>query len=129
VKSPVFTHPLSSAPGSNKTSKGASMEETNYVKNVTLATELDKRVAFAEVVIGEIAIKGITVWRSSNGRLSVYFPSFRTAHRTFDDCVAVPPELRSEVEAEVIAAYRTKKSESDKSARPAMANSPVTTTK
>lgn len=90
------------------------MESNRYVESVTLATERDQKVGFADIKIGDIKVRGITVWRSGNGRMRVFFPSYSTAHRIFADCIDVPSELRSEIEAEVIAAYRTKKRESER---------------
>jgi len=54
-------------------------------------------------------VRGITIWRAGNGKLSVFFPSNSTAYHMFEDSVSLPPELRSEIEAEVIAAYREAK--------------------
>lgn len=90
------------------------MEQTKYVHRMTLSTERDKKVGFADIVIGNIAIKGITVWRSPSGKLSVFFPSYNVYGRIWDDCVEVPDDIRSEIEAEVIAAYRAEKRENER---------------
>ena len=84
------------------------MEEMKYLKSIKLATELDKKVAFAEVRVGNVAVKGITVWRSPNGKLSVFFPSQRIANY-WEDTIELPAETRTDIETEVIAAYRKQK--------------------
>jgi hypothetical protein len=91
------------------------MAEMKYLRRITLATELDKKVAFATVQIGDITIRGITVWRSAHGKLRVFFPSHWSAH-SHDESVELPAELRSEIEAEVIAAYRESKKEAEEKA-------------
>jgi hypothetical protein len=82
------------------------MAEAKYLQRMTLATEIDKRVGFASVKVGDIAINGITVWRSGNGRLSVLFPRYNAGNQIWLDTVEVTPETRAEIDAEVIAAYR-----------------------
>ncbi|MGO9590631.1 MAG: hypothetical protein ACLP3K_11380 [Candidatus Acidiferrales bacterium] len=89
------------------------MDPNKYVEKIALAVEREKKVGFADIRIGDIKVRGITVWRSGNGQLRVYFPRYRPEHRMFVDCVDVPPEMRSEIKAEIIAAYRAKKRESE----------------
>ena len=89
------------------------MEEMKYLQGITMATEVDKKVAFANVKIGEITVRGITVWRSGNGHLRVFFPRY-TRGLFWEDIVSVPPEIRSAIETEVIAAYREEKKEERK---------------
>jgi DNA-binding cell septation regulator SpoVG len=81
------------------------MRRKMNVERIEITNDLEKRVAFASVKIGEVVINGVTVWRSPQGRLRVFFPSFR---RTvgYDDVVSLAPDLRADVEAEVIAAYK-----------------------
>jgi len=69
------------------------MEEMKYLQGITMATELDKKVAFANVKIGEVTIRGITVCRSGNGHLRVFFPR----HTRASLCVSVfmEPSLSS----------------------------------
>lgn len=55
-------------------------------------------------------------WRSTesnstSGRLRVFFPSYHVAGSIWEDSVDVPPEQRSDIEAEIIAAYRDQKRE------------------
>lgn len=82
--------------------------EARYVQGITLATEVDKRVAFATVQFGGVVIRGVMVWRSRNGSLRVYFPSCRIGYG-LEDAVTLPAELRTEIEAEVISAYKEAK--------------------
>ncbi len=80
------------------------------VEKMVLDTELEKRVGLATVKIGEVIVRGITVWRTPAGRLRVYFPSYRRS-AGFDEAIELSPELRAELEADVIAAYKSAKSE------------------
>jgi hypothetical protein len=91
------------------------MEPNRYVQHLMLATEIDKKVAFATVQIGNITIRGIIVWQSPRGKLRVFFPSCSLGYG-YEDSVTVPAELRSEIEAEVIAAYRDHKKDSERKA-------------
>lgn len=89
---------------------------TGHVESIRLADELEKRVALAAIRIGEILIHGVAVWRSGRGRLRVYFPSYKAGYG-YAEAIELPQELRSEVEADVIAAYKTeveKRKKSDK---------------
>lgn len=83
-------------------------EPTTCVESISLMDELDKRVALATVRLGEVQIRGIAVWRSKNGKLSVFFPSYKLGS-VWADAIYVPDELRSEIEADVIAAYKNAK--------------------
>jgi len=89
------------------------MEEMKYLQGITMATELDKKVAFANVKIGEVTVRGITVWRSGNGHLRVFFPR-HIRGLSWEDIVGVPAEIRSVIETEVIAAAREEKKEERK---------------
>ena len=101
----------------NIDSKNEAALERKYVQGVTTSKQLDKKVAWAEVKVGDILIRGIHVWRSGNGRLRVHFPSYCVADRIWIDTVVVPDEIRSEIEAEVIAAYREQKRKEDAMAK------------
>jgi DNA-binding cell septation regulator SpoVG len=81
----------------------------DYVERLQLAQEIDKKVAWASVRIGEVLIHGISVWRGGNGGLRVFFPSYKLG-LGLDDAVELPAELRSQVEADVISAYKAAKS-------------------
>jgi DNA-binding cell septation regulator SpoVG len=85
--------------------------EKKYVERITLASELDKKVACAEIKVGDIIIRGVHVWRSGNGRLRVFFPSYHVVGPVWQDSVVVSAEVRSEIEAELIAAYREQRKE------------------
>lgn len=69
---------------------------------------MDRRVAIATVRIGEVLVRGVAVWRTSQGRLRVYFPNYWLG-AYHEEAVCLPEELRAEVEADVISAYKTAK--------------------
>lgn len=83
------------------------METTqkSYVQAIRLTKDFDKRVAFATIQIGDIVIRGVAVWRSPEGKLRVYFPSHKLGSG-FEETFSLPDELRSRVEADVLAAYQ-----------------------
>ena len=86
--------------------------QQKYVQNIILAPELDRKVASADVKIGDVTIRRLTVWRSGNGKLHVYLPSYPLGDRYWANYVDLPKEIRTDIEAEVIEAYkREKKSE------------------
>jgi hypothetical protein len=72
----------------------------SYVEHIALAQEMEHRIAFATVCIGDVTIRGVAVWRSRNGRLRVYFPSYRLGSG-WDEAISLPDELRTEIEADV----------------------------
>jgi DNA-binding cell septation regulator SpoVG len=78
------------------------------VERVNLAADLDRRVALVTITIADVRIHGIAIWRSSNGRLGVNFPSYRVGPG-WEDAIELSPELRTTVEEEVLAAYREAK--------------------
>lgn len=84
-------------------------ETNSYVEKVTLAEDIDKRIAFASVRIGDVLIRGVAVWRGRGGKLRVYFPSYRLGDAWYD-AIDLPEDLRTEVEADVIASYKAAKS-------------------
>ena len=51
------------------------MPNNEYVQRLTLQVEREQKVAFADVMIGPVVVTGVTVWRCTNGRLRVFFPS------------------------------------------------------
>lgn len=89
-----------------------------HVERLELAMELERRVALATVRIGEVVIRGVAVWRSSSGRLRVYLPSYRLG-AAWDDIVQLPADLRADVEAAVITAFKEAKSHAEKPAETA----------
>jgi len=84
------------------------VKEKSCVEAISLAADQDRRIALATVRLGDVLIRGISVWRSRNGQLRVYFPSYKLG-AGWDDAIYLPEELRSEVEADVISAYKTAK--------------------
>jgi hypothetical protein len=88
-------------------------EPTTCVESISLMDELEKRVALVTVRLGEVQIRGIAVWRSKNGKLSVFFPSYKLGS-SWVDAIYVSEDLRSEIEADVIAAYKAAKAEAKK---------------
>ncbi len=80
----------------------------SYVEHIALAQEMEHRIAFATVCIGDVTIRGVAVWRSRNGKLRVYFPSYRLGSG-WDEAISLPDELRTEIEADVISAYKQAK--------------------
>lgn len=83
-------------------------EANSCVENISLARDTDKRIAWASVRLGEVLIRGVAIWRASNGRLRVFFPSTRLG-AGWEDAVCLSDELRIQVEADVISAYKTVK--------------------
>lgn len=79
-----------------------------FVQRVDLAVDWDRRVALADVRIGDVLIRGVAVWKAKSGKLHVQWPSykFREGQGGYREAVELPPDLRSEIEADVIAAYR-----------------------
>jgi hypothetical protein len=86
---------------------------TTHVETISLSDDLDKRIALATVRLVEVLIRGVAVWRSRHGKLRVYFPSYRLG-AGWDEAIYLPEELRTEVEADVIAAYKNAKAEAKK---------------
>ncbi len=86
----------------------------SLVEHIVLAQEVDHRVALATVHIGEVVIRGVAVWRNRQGKLRVYFPSYKLGVG-WEDAIAVPAELRARVEADVISAYKAAKDAARKS--------------
>jgi len=80
----------------------------SYVEHISLAQEMENRIALATVRIGDVTIRGVAVWRSRNGRLRVYFPSYRLGSG-WDEAISLPDEVRTEIEADVISAYKQAK--------------------
>jgi hypothetical protein len=81
---------------------------SSYVEHIALAQEMEHRIALATLRIGEVTIRGVAVWRSRNGRLRVYFPSYKLGSG-WDEVISLPEDLRTRIEADVIAAYKQAK--------------------
>lgn len=76
-----------------------------------LADQAPQRMAVASVTIGPVTIHGLVVWRARNGHLRVFWPSYRIPGpcNAYQDTVEIEPDLREQIEAAIIAAYRDKK--------------------
>jgi hypothetical protein len=92
-------------------------EKKSCVETISLAQEIERRVAYASVRLGDVLIRGIAVWRSPKGHLRVYFPSYRLG-AGFDDAIRLPEDLQTEVEAGVISAYKELISEAKDNTKP-----------
>ena len=84
------------------------IQGSSYVERIELSQDLDKRIAWASARIGEVLVCGIAIWRGGNGRLRVFFPSCKVGPG-WADAVEVPAELRAQIEADVISAYKQAK--------------------
>jgi len=85
-------------------------EERGYVEDIRLAQEIDQHVAHATIKIGDIQIRGVKIWRTKNGRLYTHWPSFKEGYR-WEDVIEMPADLRADIEADVISAYKVRKKE------------------
>lgn len=83
-------------------------DTTCKVEEVQLVSELEQRSAYATVTIGAVKISGLTVWRSRNGHLRVFWPSYKphTGGYGWLPVIELDPELTAAIEAQVIAAYK-----------------------
>ena len=100
------------------------MSQTVSIDQIALAKEIDRKVAIASVRLGELLIRGITVWEGPRGGLRVFLPSFKNGF-TWEDHLVLPAELRTEIEASVIAAFKERRVEANANA-PLSGNAPVT---
>jgi hypothetical protein len=91
-------------------------EPSTCVESISLGDDLERRVALATIRLGDVQIRGVAVWKLRNGQLRVYFPGYRLG-AGWDDTIYVPEELRSEIEADVIAAYKDAKAAAKKEER------------
>lgn len=77
-------------------------------KHVFLSTEWDHRAAIVGVQLGPITLY-VSVWRHPrSGSLRVYLPRVERGNGGYTDAVELPADLRSQLEAEAIAAYKDK---------------------
>jgi hypothetical protein len=87
------------------------------VEYIRINDEIERRVAIATIRIGDIRILGLTVWRGNKGRLRVYWPRYWNGAGQ-SEAIELLENLRTEIEAEVIAAYRERtKTQEKKSER------------
>lgn len=92
------------------------IQNNSYVEHIDLAQDLDKRIAWASARIGEVLVCGIAIWRGGNGRLRVFFPSCKVGPG-WVDAVELPAELRAQIEADVISAFKEAKAAAQKEQR------------
>jgi hypothetical protein len=88
-------------------------EKKSHVENIRLAPEMEKEVAMATVRIGDVLIRGVRVWKSPQGKLRVFFPGHKLGP-AWEDTIDLSSEVRSEVEADVIAAYKDTKAQAER---------------
>jgi hypothetical protein len=103
---------------------GGALSQTVSIDQIALAKEIDRKVAVASVRFGELLIRGITVWQGPRGGLRVFLPSFKNGF-TWEDHLVFPTELRAEIEANVIAAFKERRLEA-KAHAPLSDNAPAT---
>jgi DNA-binding cell septation regulator SpoVG len=89
-------------------------EIKSCVETIDLLRDMEKRVALAAVRLGEVVVKGIAVWRGGNGHLRVFFPSYKQGP-FYVDAIQLSEDMRTQVEADVISAYKAAKSVAKKS--------------
>ncbi len=77
----------------------------NYLQKVVSESQRAKRVAFGAIEIGDVVIRGFTVWESFDGRLNVSFPDRKKIGKRWEECVEVPEKLQHEIESGLIAEY------------------------
>lgn len=73
-----------------------------------LVEETPKRVATVSVTIGSVTVHGVIVWRGKNGHLRVFWPEHKSpaGFNIWLETVELAPDLREQIEASVIAAYK-----------------------
>lgn len=90
------------------------------IERLDLAENQETRVALLQVRVGWFVIKGLTVWRGRNGRLRVFFPSYKAYGRDiYHEAIEVPADLRSAIEGLAIRQYRIKVEEMKQAERAA----------
>lgn len=75
------------------------------VERIIPATDRDKVVAVADIKVGDVGVRGLKIWKSATGKLSVFFPSHKLGEY-WEEYVSFPKELHAEVVAKVISAYK-----------------------
>lgn len=89
-------------------------EIRSCVETIELTQDMERRAALATVRLGDVVVRGVAVWRGGNGHLRVYFPGYK--HGAFyTDAILLSEDMRTQVEADVISAYKAAKSEAEKS--------------
>jgi hypothetical protein len=79
---------------------------SDFVYRMAIQFPDAKRVALAAIKIGDLLIRGFSVWELPDGTLSVFFPSYRLADGVRQEFLGVPAELRVEIEAAIISEYQ-----------------------
>jgi hypothetical protein len=75
------------------------------IERIIPAKDRDKIVAVADIKVGDVGVRGLKIWKSATGKLSVFFPSHKLGE-SWEEYVSFPKELHAEVEAKVISAYQ-----------------------
>ena len=91
-------------------------ESTSYVESLVLTQEIPQHVAHVTVKVGNITVNGLKIWRAKNGRIYVHWPSFKQGF-SWEDVVKLDPDLRSDIEADVISAYKDERKRAAKEAK------------
>lgn len=97
------------------------------VARIILEKDRDKLVAVADIKVGDIGVRGLKIWKSAKGKLSVFLPSHKLGEY-WEEYVSFPTELRAEVVAKVISAYNQATSKNDAKESP-MQSHPVSDSK
>lgn len=86
------------------------------VERIIPAEDRDKVVAVANIKVGDMRVRGLRIWKSAKGKLSVFFPSHKLGEY-WEEYVSFPQELHAEVAAKVISAYEATQQPSSSEAR------------
>jgi hypothetical protein len=103
-------------PAKEKERSAMDQSKGTSVERMVIASDRDRREALATVKIGNVRISGVAVWRGGNGRLSVYWPRYWDGAGQ-SEAIELAPELRAEIESDVISAYRDIKTQAKKVAK------------
>ena len=84
-----------------------------------IAEEAPRRVFEVSVTVGPVIIHGLIVWRSKNGHLRVFWPQHKSpaGFNIWQETAQLSPELREEIEAAVIVAYKEAKTQAGKTSK------------
>ena len=91
-------------------------ESASYVESLVLTQEIPQHVAHVSIRIGDLKISGLKIWRAKNGRIYLHWPSFKSDWRWLE-VVELDPDLRSDIEADVISAYKDERKRAAKEAK------------
>jgi len=93
------------------------------VEKIIPAKDRDRIVAVADIKVEDVSVRGLKIWQSAKGTLSVFFPSHKLGEY-WEEYVSFPKELHAEIAATVISAYNEAKSKNDAKESP-MQSHPV----